>query len=175
MYRNAALVMAALIFILVFTSGCVTQNPVNTTNTSTPTPTPTATVSPVPTTLTPTPTPTLAPQLPSEYSLDVEIIKDRVYQTITVTFAGGKGQVWVQRMYAKVTYPDGKSVTGDILFTGQIPVGASVQIPGSKGVDRVQVYAVVNGITYLIADELAGNYYAPVMDWEPLLGNRGYS
>jgi len=54
-------------------------------------------------------------------------------------------------------------------------VGASVQIPGSKGVDRVQVYAVVNGITYLIADELAGNYYSPVMDWEPLLGNRGYS
>jgi hypothetical protein len=163
--------MATLMLILVFMSGCVTNPPVNTTNTSTPTPTPTptATVSP---SITPTPTPTIAPVLPSEYGLDVTIIKDRVYQTITVTFAGGKGQIWVQKMYAKVTYPDGKSVTKDILFTKQIPVGASVEIPGSRGVDHVEVYAVVNGVTYKIADELAGNYYSPIMDWEPLAGNR---
>ena len=166
--------MATLMLILIFMSGCVTYPPVDTTYTSTPTPTltptptPTETVSPVP----PTPTPTIAPVLPSEYGLDVTIIKDRVYRTITVTFDGGKGQIWVQRMYATVTYPDGSSVTKDILFTKQIPVGASVNIPGSRGIDHVEVYAVVNGITYKIADELAGNYYSPIMDWEPLVGNR---
>lgn len=172
MNRCAALALATLMLIIIFMSGCVTNPPINTTNTSTPTPTPTPTATISPVTPAPTPTPTIAPVLPSEYGLDVTIIKDRVYQTITVTFDGGKGQIWVQKMYAKVTYPDGKSVTKDILFIGQIPVGASVNIPGSRGVDHVEVFAVVNGVTYKIADELAGNYYSPIMDWEPAVGNR---
>ncbi len=121
-------------------------------STTMPTTVPT-TAAPVTPVTTVTPRPMVTDSVPPQYSIDVSIDKDRVYNTITVTFNGGPGQVFVQRIQATVTSADGAVTTKDIPFTGQISGGASVQFEGTKGQDRVEVYATINGQTYKIKDE----------------------
>ncbi len=92
---------------------------------------------------------------PQRFATDIRIDKDRVYSTITVTFVGGAGQVFVKDILVRVTRSDGLKEIAHIPFKDQIPVGASVDLPGTKGSDRVEVYVTINGVTYKIRDENA--------------------
>ncbi len=136
-----------------------TPTPVPTTAVPTATPTqgtPATTVSTVVTTATTIPTePMVTQTIPLQYAIDVTIQKDRVYNTITVIFDGGPGQVFVQEIKVTVTNSDGTVTTRDIPQSGQIQDGASVEFQGTKGRDRVEVWATINGVTYKIRDEYA--------------------
>jgi hypothetical protein len=91
----------------------------------------------------------------SPYAVDISVAKDRVYSTITVTFLGGPGQIFVKDVLVRVTRSDGLKEENHIPFSDQIPIGASVDLPGTKGSDRVEVYATINGVTYKVRDENA--------------------
>ncbi len=99
--------------------------------------------------------PVVTQTIPIQYAIDVTIAKDRVYNTITVTFDGGPGQVFVQEIKVTVTGSDGTAITKDIPQSGQIQDGASVEFQGTKGRDHVEVWATINGQTYKIKDEYA--------------------
>jgi hypothetical protein len=94
-------------------------------------------------------------QPPPQYAADIRIDKDRVYSTITVTFVGGSGQIFVKKVLVRVTRSDGLKEEEEIPFKGQIPGGASVDLAGTKGSDRVEVYVTINGVIYKIRDESA--------------------
>ncbi len=120
--------------------------------------TPTATTAPVstPTVTTIETTGSMVTEtIPPQYNIEVSISKDRVYNTITVTFDGGPGQIFVQGITATVTTSDGTMTTKAIPQQGQIQEGASVEFQGTKGQDRVEVWATINGQTYKIRDEYA--------------------
>ena len=72
-----------------------------------------------------------------------------------MSFDGGPGQIFVQEVKVTVTGSDGKVTTKDISQSGQIQAGAVVEFPGTKGKDRVEVWATINGQTYKIKDEYA--------------------
>jgi hypothetical protein len=151
---------------LLFTMGCTGQqqsNPTVTPTATTPGPTQVpATISAKETRVTSAPVTGAVPadtlpaevsQPPDRYAIDVKIDKDRVYSTITVTFIGGPGQVLVNNILVRVNRSDGVKEEKEIPFTGQIPTGASVNLPGTKGSDQVEVYATINGVVYKLKDQ----------------------
>jgi hypothetical protein len=91
--------------------------------------------------------------LPPEYAVNIGIDKDRVYNTITVTFLGGRGQVLVKNILVRVTTSDGLVEQKNFPIGNQVSIGSSVDLKGSKGSDRVEVFATLGGITYKIKDE----------------------
>jgi len=92
---------------------------------------------------------------PARFATDIRIDKDRVYSKITVTFVGGPGQVFVRDILVRVTRSDGLKEEAHIPFENQVPVGGSVDLAGTKGSDRVEVYVTINGVIYKIRDENA--------------------
>jgi hypothetical protein len=98
--------------------------------------------------LTPGPTQTL----PSERSIDIQINdKDALDATISVIFAGGKGQVAVTSIEVRVTRSDG------VVITENLPAekGAELKIQGTKGDDRIEVFVSFNdGTSYKIIDRI---------------------
>ncbi|HVP94729.1 MAG TPA: hypothetical protein VMS89_06095 [Methanoregulaceae archaeon] len=157
------LVLACIV--LIFTTGCLNQQQVQppatqVTTSSTIVPpsgivTPPAMETTAVQVITTVPTDALpadVTQPPPPYAVDIRIDKDRVYSTITVTFVGGPGQIFVKNILVRVTRSDGLKEMKEIPFEGQIPVGASVDLAGTKGSDRVEVYATINGVTYKVRD-----------------------
>jgi len=98
--------------------------------------------------LTPGPTQTL----PSERSVDIQINdKDALDATISVIFAGGKGQAAVTSIEVRVTRPDGVVVTENLAAEK----GAELKIQGSKDEDRIEVFVSFNdGTSYKIIDRI---------------------
>lgn len=150
-----------LLVALVLSTGCTGTNggttPVPTT-TATPVPTtpvvttPSPTVTPTATTAPPTPEPTVT--LPSELETNIGITWDDVYRTIFVTYNGGKRQILLQVVEAKVTTPSGSVLRKELRSDGaQIPVGATLEFRGERGANRVEVRVTINGVTYKIRDE----------------------
>jgi hypothetical protein len=162
------IILVLVCVVILFTAGCVNQpqggkppaSPVATLSGGAPgsaVPTPADTLSPT-LTITAVPTeslPTDLTQPPPQYAVDIRIDKDRVYSTITVTFVGGSGQIFVKKVLVRVIRSDGLKEEKEIPFKGQIPGGASVDLAGTKGSDRVEVYVTINGVTYKIRDENA--------------------
>ncbi|MEI6292338.1 MAG: hypothetical protein WCP36_01555 [Methanomicrobiales archaeon] len=158
-------------FIALFScSGCLSQQPTQspvtqgtttqaTTAVSITSPTvtqPLPTGTPVPPTAQQTVTDTLPREvtvLPPDYAIDIGIDKDRVYSTITVTFIGGRGQVLVKDILVRVTTSDGGVEQKSFPIGDQVSIGSSVDMKGSKGSDRVEVFATLGGITYKVKDE----------------------
>jgi hypothetical protein len=91
--------------------------------------------------------------LPPDYAIDIGIDKDRVYNTITVTFTGGRGQVLVKNILVRVTTPDGVVEQKNFPIGNQVSIGSSVDLKGTHGSDRVEVFATLGGITYKVKDE----------------------
>ncbi len=90
--------------------------------------------------------------LPPEQSIEIQVNeKDPIYATISVIFAGGKGQIAVKDILVRVTTSDG-GVTEKHLE----PVkGAEVKFQGTKGDDRLEVIVTLNtGATYTIIDRV---------------------
>ena len=90
--------------------------------------------------------------LPPEHAVEIQINeKDPIYATITVIFAGGKGQVMVTDILVRLIRSDGK-VTEKHLE----PVkGAELKFEGTKADDRIEAYvSLTNGNTYKVIDQL---------------------
>jgi hypothetical protein len=91
---------------------------------------------------------------------DVSIQENRNHNTvnpyITVTFRGGKGQIFLQKITATAVQSDGQVITKTIDRPegGQISVGDYVRFPGTTGVDRVIVVVKILGKDYKIVDML---------------------
>lgn len=90
--------------------------------------------------------------LPPEQVVEIQINeKDPIYATITVSFAGGKGQVSVRDILVRVTRPDGK-VTEKHLPAVK---GSELKFDGSKENDRIEAFVTLtNGNTYKVIDQL---------------------
>jgi hypothetical protein len=165
---SVILVIAACIT-LIFCSGCTSQQatPAPATQAVTITETPIATITSLPptqpvSTVTTTrataqqtidPLPKDVADLPPAYAVDIGIDKDRVYNTITVSFTGGRGQVLVKDILVRVTKSDGTVEEKNIPVGNQVATGASVDIKGTQGSDRVEVFVTLGGITYKVKDE----------------------
>ncbi|MCQ8893874.1 MAG: hypothetical protein NQU46_04505 [Methanolinea sp.] len=94
------------------------------------------------------PTVTLPPQSTVEIQVNE---KDPIYATLTVVFAGGKGQVAVRDILVRVTTPDGV-ITEKHLEANK---GAEVTFQGSRTDDRLEVFVTLtNGQTYKIIDQM---------------------
>ena len=102
--------------------------------------------------ISPGPTVTVPP------NYDVTIQENRNHNTIrpyiTVTFRGGKGQIFLQKITATVIQSDGQVITKTIDRPegGQISVGDSMTFPGTTQVDRVIVVVTFLGKDYKILD-----------------------
>lgn len=90
--------------------------------------------------------------LPPEQNVEIQVNeKDPIYATITVVFAGGKGQIAVRDILVRVTTSDGK-VTEQHLPPQK---GSEVVFQGTKGDDRLEVTVTLNtGATYKIIDRI---------------------
>jgi hypothetical protein len=166
----STIIIIAACITLLFCSGCVIQqiaeSPV-TQGVTTPA-TPAVSVTPLPvtqpvltvTTIPPTAQQTVADSLPrnvtappSANAVNIGITKDRVYNTITVTFEGGPGQVLVKNILLRVTTSDGIVEQKNIPIVNQVSNGASVDFKGTQGSDRVEVFVNLGGVMYKLKDE----------------------
>lgn len=90
---------------------------------------------------------------PNELEVFVSTQKDPVYDVITVTFNGGKGQQLLQSVLVRVEDSNGE-VTEMPLGNR---VGEEISVQGTKGRDRVQVAAYYKtGASYYILDQSLG-------------------
>ncbi|NTV00557.1 MAG: hypothetical protein HGA55_05485 [Methanoregulaceae archaeon] len=129
--RSSALTLFLAAAVLLVLAGCTTSPP-----------------SITPPVLTPEPTQTL----PSGQDVTLQVNqKDPIYDTITVVFAGGEGQIAVSNIIVKVTLSDGKTETKQLS-----PVkGEEVTFQGTRGTDRVEAFVTLNtGKTYKTVDTL---------------------
>jgi hypothetical protein len=155
MHYRTFLSLALVLAMLLVVAGCFSPSQPVVTPTLTPVPTtePTTPPTPVPTTkasIIPGPTDTLPPQWP----VSVTVEKSGMYSTTIIThFDGGKGSIFVSRMDVRVTHPDG-TVSSDFLPKSGIKAGATLEIPGTNGTDRVEVLlTMANGEVYKIIDQ----------------------
>jgi len=93
--------------------------------------------------------------MPSDKEVVVEITRNPLQPTITVTFRGGKGQIFVRDIEVKVTRSDGKVYIDNLVPT----VGDEAIFQGTKGKDRVEVTVfLTDGNQYKIIDALVDYY-----------------
>ncbi|MBN1167553.1 MAG: hypothetical protein JXA44_10555, partial [Methanospirillaceae archaeon] len=87
---------------------------------------------------------------PPDKRIDVQIEKNPIDQSITITFMGGQEQHLVKEVRVFVTRSDG--TTSEIgLKPNKL---AEVSVPGTRGTDRVVVRAIFyDGTLYTIAEE----------------------
>lgn len=131
--RSSALMLFLAAAVLLVLAGCTTAPPLLTPTLTVPTPEPTQT-------------------LPSGQGVTLQVDqKDPIYDTITVVFAGGEGQIAVTNIIVKVTLSDGKTETKQLS-----PVkGEEVSFQGTRGTDRVEAWVTLNtGKTYKTVDTL---------------------
>jgi hypothetical protein len=89
---------------------------------------------------------------------DVQIQENRnhnpVYPNIIVTFRGGNGQIFLQKIVATVVRSDGQVITKELdrPENGQISVGDSMTFTGTTSIDRVIVLVTILGKDYKIID-----------------------
>ena len=166
----STIVIIAAFITLIFCSGCISQQTVQSPGTQGVTipETPVTSVTSLPATLPvlttksiPEPAEqTVIDTLPQNVTalspanaVDVGIEKDRVYNTITVTFIGGPGQVIVKNILVRVTTSDGRVEQKNIQIGNQVSTGASVDMKGTRGSDRVEVFVTLGGVIYKLKDE----------------------
>jgi hypothetical protein len=131
--RSSSLMLFLAAAVLLVLAGCTTAPPVLTPTLTVPTPEPTQT-------------------LPPGQGVTLQVNqKDPIYDTITVVFAGGEGQIAVTNILVKVTLSDGRTETKQLP-----PVkGDEVTFQGTRGTDRVEAWVTLNtGKTYKTVDTL---------------------
>jgi hypothetical protein len=131
--RSSVLMLFLAAAVLLVLAGCTTAPPLLTPTLTVPTPEPTQT-------------------LPSGQGVTLQVNqKDPIYDTITVVFAGGEGQIAVTNIIVKVTLSDGKTETKQLS-----PVkGEEVRFQGTRETDRVEAWVTLNtGKTYKTVDTL---------------------
>ena len=158
MNLRIALCALACIALAAALAGCTQTTPV-----ATPAPTQAATPTAEATVIaTPTATPVPYDIVPATQGVTFTVEKDRVYNKITLTFTGGPGQILVQKVWMTVTKADGTTDTGTMNFStgSHIAQGDNLVMEGSRGTDRAEVFATLNGKDYKVKDvTLAGQDY----------------
>lgn len=145
----ATLLLVLFVAMLTLGAACTTSS-----DTQTQTPTPVA-PTPAPTSVQTPQSPELQPQptdiVPTQKAVTVDVSKDPIYGTITVTFRGGKGQYAVSTLTVKATLADGEMHIQDLVPE----VNMEAEFPGTTGADRVEVTAFFNdGTSYKIYDDI---------------------
>jgi hypothetical protein len=129
----------------------------------TPTPTPTSPTmtTPSPTITTPFPTspPSLTPgptvTVPAGFDTNIGIYQDDPVRTLYIRYNGGKSQILLQRIDARVITSTGRIVTRSVTNDqGQIPTGDLFSVRADPGVNRVEVTVTINGERYKVIDTL---------------------
>jgi hypothetical protein len=155
---RTAIIPLCMVLAAALGAGCAGTGPV-----PTPTPTPTQMSTPpttveIPTTVIPgslEPGPTVT--VPPAWDIAIDVLRDSNTYTrkITVIFQGGKGQSATQQIDVRVTHEDGTGETKSITRpeSGSIKAGSSVTFTGTT-LDRVEVTATLNGVSYKIYDRL---------------------
>ena len=93
--------------------------------------------------------------MPADKSVTVDVTRDPIYPTITLTFRGGKGQFQVRDIDVRVTRSDGVVETQKLGHN----VGDTATLTGTRGKDRVEVtVTLVTGDQYKIIDALYDYY-----------------
>jgi hypothetical protein len=159
MHWRIAIIPLLMVLVAALGAGCAGTGPG-----PTPIPTPTPEMSTPPTTLETPPTtipgslepgPTVT--VPPNWEIAFDVLRDSNTYTrkITFIFQGGKGQSATQQIDVKVTHEDGTTETKSITRpeSGSIQAGSSVIFTGTN-LDRVEVTATLNGISYKIYDQL---------------------
>ena len=91
--------------------------------------------------------------LPTEQFVDLQLTKDRTNGEIHLLYNGGKGEISIQKIQMKVTFPDG-TVINQYMDDGKKPRrGDELIIPGTRGSDRCEVYVTSSGKVYKIMDQ----------------------
>jgi hypothetical protein len=91
---------------------------------------------------------------PNSLSVSVDVKKDPIYRVITGTFRGGHGQFLLSRIDMYVVLGTGEAVTKQIAGN----IGATAEVQGSDGIDRVQIVAYFkNGDSYKILEKSFGS------------------
>jgi hypothetical protein len=94
--------------------------------------------------------------VPPDYTVEVQENRNHnpIHPDITVTFRGGKGQIFLQRILVTMVPSVGQPVTKEIdrPENGQISVGDYVTFTGTTGIDRVIVVVTILGKDYKIMD-----------------------
>ncbi|MDD1673505.1 MAG: hypothetical protein LUP99_03745 [Methanomicrobiales archaeon] len=94
--------------------------------------------------------------MPADKSVTVDVVRDQIFPTITLTFRGGKGQFQVRDIDFRVTRSDGVIETKKLGHN----VGDTPTFDGTRGKDRVEVtVTLVTNEQYKIIDALY-DYYA---------------
>jgi len=151
------LITAVILAVALACAGCTGEKQVPSTTVPT-----TATVVPV-TTVTTIPTTSIEAiqTLPPAQNIDLDLSKDRVYSTITLTYQGGGGEMFTNKVEMRVTLSTGE-VTDYVMDNGAKPKrGDTIEAKGSRGSDRCEVYVTSAGIRYKVLDETLqlGGFY----------------
>jgi ABC-type transport system substrate-binding protein len=144
--KRGILIFVGLIVLTLLVAGCTQAPP----ETNTPTPTPTS--------LPPTPVTTLTTEptdvVPPGQDVIIEVSRGTLSfdPVITVVFRGGTGINLLSTIEVKVTRSDGTVETAHL---DNPKIGDSIEVTGSTGKDRVEVWAVLkDGNTYKIYDQV---------------------
>lgn len=157
MLLSAALALAALILV----AGC--------TSTESSAPATPVVVTPNPTTMVPAPSAaatTAAPaattaagddgpieMMPTDQQVNFDLSKDRPTSKIYLTYQGGPGERFTQKVTMKVYASDG-TVADYEMSSGQKPLpNDQIIAPGTKGGDRCIVYVQSAGTSYKVMDQ----------------------
>jgi hypothetical protein len=95
--------------------------------------------------------------VPPVFDIAVQVLRESNTFTrkISVIFQGGKGQFITQEIDVKVTHEDGTTETKSITRpeSGSIQAGSTLTFTGTN-LDRVEITATLNGVSYKIYDQL---------------------
>ncbi|MDD3621918.1 MAG: hypothetical protein PHQ81_05895 [Methanofollis sp.] len=142
--KNVLFILAlGVVAVATVFAGCTDTSPE-----ATPTPTPTEATTAVPTETTPVlsiqPEPT--DEMPDNYLVRASAQKDPIYNTITVTFDGGKGQMNLKELTATVISSDNETETKSMTKPSgkSIATGSTLEFNGTAGKDRIQVWVTMD-------------------------------
>jgi hypothetical protein len=95
--------------------------------------------------------------VPPNYAVEFQENRNHnpIHPDISVSFQGGKGQIFLQKFLVTVVRSDGQVIQKEISRTTSdesIPKGSSVLIQGTTGIDRVVVVATILGKDYKVMD-----------------------
>jgi hypothetical protein len=86
--------------------------------------------------------------------VDLTLQKQRPDSSIHLLYNGGKGEIYVQNIFMKVTLSNGKVIEQYMNDGNRRPRrGDELVIEGTRGTDQVQVFVTSAGRTYKVRDE----------------------
>ena len=158
------LLSALMLLLCVFSAGCASSpgTIAPTTPVATDVPTPVPTTEPVIVTTPPAVLTTEPIQvMPDGREVNLLLTKDRPTSEVHLQYQGGPGERLVNSIIMRVYTTDGM-YTEYVMSDGKKPVpGDEIVAPGTKGIDRCEVFVISAGTRFKVMDEpaLGGGYY----------------